>query len=187
MEFNYKFKGLVVFLVVVISLIMFIVFRNIIGVFSIFCLLVLLMLFFGIDIVFNLRFKKRHYFFVIFIAVVGFLFSFIQFRYIYFDKLLHFIGAIMLSSVLYYMLRKRLSKKHSLILAFFITICFMGFYELFEFFIDKLFNVRSQGVFLDTEGGRVIMGKYEDTLWDMFFGILGGLVYFLTGFWKRKS
>ena len=186
MRFDYKLKSVVVFLVVIISLIMFIVFREVIGVFSIICLLIILFVFFGVDIIFNLKFKKRHYFFVIFIVVVGFLFSFIQFRYIYVDKILHFIGAIMLSFVLYFMLRKRLSKKHSLVFVFFITIGIIVFYEFFEYFMDTLFNMRFQGVFLDTEGGQVIMGKVEDTFWDIFLGVFGSLVYVFISMFRKN-
>lgn len=187
MTISYKYKGGIILLSALLGVILFFLLIEFVSWFSLVCFFIVLLIFFGIDILFNVRFEKRHYFFVIFIAIIGFLLSFIQFRYPYTDKILHFIGAIMLSSLLYCMLGKKLSKKQTLVFVLFVTFGIIVFYEFFESLMDVFFNMRFQGVFLDTEGGRVVMGKHEDTFWDVFYGFLGGIVYFLSSFWKRNN
>lgn len=176
MEFNYRIKGLVIFICCILGLIIYLFLKEQIE-HSIVVFLVLLLLFYFLDLIFRFKFKKRHYFFVIFIASAGILFGFLQFYFFYLDKILHFIGGVMLGSVVYHMAIK-FNKKKALILVFLIAFFVIVFYEFSEFLADVLSSTNLQGVFVYSNGKLVeVMSKALDTVLDILLGGIGVLVY----------
>ena len=92
---------------------------------------------------------------------------------------MHFLGPFFLCSLIFFVLSKRgYNKKESLFFVFFISVAILGIHELIEYFIDIVFNMNLQGVGL---------GRIDDTMIDLFMGVLGSLTYILFGFLKRNN
>ena len=107
--------------------------------------------------------------------------------YIYsgYDKVLHSILPIMFASIVFHMLSKlKIDLKWKLIFVFFIVIGVVGLHEVGEYWLDWFFDLKLQGVFLrdlqSLEKYKILLDRIDDTMIDMFFGVLGAAVYILT-------
>ncbi len=149
--------------------------------------------FYTIDHFFDIRFKRRHYFYIILIAIFSFLLSPLYFLYPNYDKFQHLIQPMFACSIIFYMISKlHLELKWKIVFAFFIVVAILGIFEIGEFAMDSFFNYKLQGVFLrDIQGiekFHIIMDPLKDTMIDMIFGILGAGVYCITfAFIMRKK
>jgi len=67
---------------------------------------------------------------------------------------------------------------------FFIVIGSLSMFEILEYFVDYIFDLKLQGVFLENpaiEGGyQLILHRIDDTMIDMTLGIMGTLIYILS-------
>ena len=146
--------------------------------------------FWRFDKVFDVGFKKKHYYYILIMSVIAFLLSFLYFRLAYFDKLQHIFFPIMTASIVYYMISKLdLEKKYKLMFTFFAVVSVISVFELIEFSIDVLFNAQTQGAFIQEPSGsyRTIFNPIDDTMVDLLLGMLGGLIYvFSVCFWWQE-
>lgn len=133
------------------------------------------------DKMFNLDLRKRDYFFVYLMSIIGIALSFLYFKLPNYDKIEHFIFPMMFASITYYILSKKLDIpfKWKLFFTFFIIIGSLSIFEIIEYFLDFIFNWRLQGVFIESPVGnyKEILARIDDTMLDIFTGIVGTLVY----------
>ena len=151
-------------------------------------------LFFLGDKIFQVRFMKRHYAFLIILIIAGFLGSPLYFIYPNYDKILHLIGPMLVCSIVLFMIKKlHLEMKWKIMFAFFATFALLGTFELGEYTIDKLFDFKLQGVYLRDAYGldklNVVTDKIDDTMLDLFFGMLGIAIYcaFVSWIYKKRT
>ena len=147
--------------------------------------LVSVLLFYLADTFLGLNFKNYHYFIFIFIAASGILFSSLYFIYSGYDKILHLISPILLG-VLIFSLANRANVKFQtkLLITFSVVLMFLALFEIGEFALDKLFDLKLQGVFLRDVSGvaklNIVMDRNDDTMIDLILGGVGSLVF--TGY-----
>jgi len=138
--------------------------------------------FYFADKYFKLNFKRRHYFYLIGMIVIGLTFSFVYFRVPIADKLQHFFFPMMVASIFYHLVKKMgIKTNHALLFTFFIVIGWSSLFELFEYYLDVFFDWKMQGVFLRNpafEGGfKLIQSRIDDTMIDMTLVVCGTLIY----------
>jgi hypothetical protein len=141
-----------------------------------------LIIFFFMDYLFKLDFKKRHYSYVIIILFFGILLSPMYFLSENYDKILHFISPIFGSVLVFYIVReKNISFQWKLLITFMFIISFLAIHEMGEYILDYLWDLKLQGVYIrDTSGIeklKLVMAKNDDTMIDMMLGTLGGFVF----------
>jgi len=150
--------------------------------------------FYWLDRAFKFEFNAWHY---AFIAVIG-ASSFVLgptyfFIYTNYDKVLHFFQPIMFSSIIFHMMRKlKISLGWKLVFTFFIISSLLGIFEIAEFGLDRFFDWKLQGVFLQNLQGStklsILLDPLTDTHWDMIAGNIGALAYSLSIYlWNKKK
>ena len=144
------------------------------------------------DNLFEIKFKRRHYFFAFLIILISILLSFLYFKYPYFDKLQHLFFPMMLGSMIFYMVSKlKLEKKYTLWFTFFIVIGLLSMFELLEYFVDIILGFNLQGVFIKNPqaigGFDVVMSRIDDTMADILIGTIGSLIYIGSVFFILKK
>lgn len=151
----------------------------------------LLLLFYLADHLFDLDFERKHYFFIILIAVISFPLGWIYFLYLDFDKWMHFLMPIMISSIIFYMVSKlKIPLKWKLVFTFFIVVGILGIFEIGEYFLDTFFDFRLQGIYIYASQTEYYLHqtKIDDTMMDMILGVAGSAVYLVyTALFGRKK
>jgi len=127
--------------------------------------------------------NKRFVFFIIFIFFIFLILHFLGWYKFYqatiwYDKLLHFLAGISVFLTAWYLI-DRVTKIKNIILKFFIAFLILliiaVLWEVFEFTIDTCFKPSPP-----------LQPGVEDTLWDLIFDMLGGIVGIgLTSFFKK--
>ena len=191
---NYKVRRRIVIGLSFAILALLYLFRNINYLILSLSAIALILVFYITDHSFDIRFKTRHYVFITFIAVAGFLLYPLYSIYPSYDKFLHFVEPIMLSSFIFHMVSHlNLKFKWRLIFTFFIVIGFVGLFEIGEYTLDYFFDLKLQGVFLRDlqnlgETLHIIQDPLNDTMIDMSLGVLGALTYLVSmSLFFRKS
>lgn len=178
-------KEILISSVCIIGLIFFFIFKNKIeslNYLSLILFLGILCGFYLFDRLFKFNFKDIHYFFVIFIAVIGFLFSFLNFYISFMDKFMHFAGGIMLASIIFHIL-KRSKLKRKLFFTLLICLTIILGWEFFEYLIDSIIGSKTRGVFSFVNGEyKMIMSPFYDTISDIVLGMSGVLIYLFKRF-----
>lgn len=151
----------------------------------------LLVVFYMIDHLFDLRFKPYHYFFITFIAITSWMMSPLYYIYPNYDKAQHLILPIMLASIVYHMTRRlKLEPKWRLVFVFFVVIGVIGLHEIGEYLLDYFLGWQTQGVFLrDIQGiekYNILLDRIDDTMIDMSLGVLGAAIYVWANYIARK-
>ena len=151
-----------------------------------------LALFYVADKVFDIRFEQRHYAFFLLLVVTGFLLSPLYFVYPQWDKIQHLIGPFLLSSLVFYMVRKlMLENKWKLGYTFFTVLSILVIFEIGEYLLDYLFGLRLQGVYLRDLSGfekfNILVAPLDDTMQDLCFGILGTSLYCIYKGWQFRK
>lgn len=144
-----------------------------------------IVVFYVVDHWFDIRFKKHHYLFIILIGITSFLFSSLYYLNPNYDKLLHFFQPILITSIVFFMVnRLRIDLKWKLVFTFFIVVGLLGLFEMGEYTLDYLFDMKMQGVYIRDMAGlekfNLVMNEIDDTMIDMFFGVFGTCFYGLA-------
>lgn len=116
------------------------------------------------------------------ILFFGVFLSPLYFLYPNYDKILHLILPILGSMLLFFAIDKiKIDFKWKLLMAFALMITILTIFELGEYILDFLFDLKLQGVYLRDAVGiekfSLLMEKNNDTMLDFVLGILGSLVY----------
>jgi len=189
---RYHVKRWFVLSISIILLLLFYSFRNTSFLVRAISAILLLLAFYAADHIFYLKFKSHHYLYILIIASTGALFSPLYYIYSSYDKVLHFILPIMLSSIFFFMIsRLQLESKWKLVFTFFTVLGSLALFEIGEFALDYFFNLKLQGVFLRSIQGlekySLILDRNDDTMIDLIFGVLGSFAYFLTRLFTLKK
>jgi len=141
---------------------------------------------------FDVKFKIRHYTFMILIIIFSLLLSPLYFSYPNYDKVQHFIQPILLASMIFHLINKlKLELKWKITFTLFTTLGILGLFELGEYALDHLFDLKLQGVYLrDFEGiekFNLIVDRIDDTMIDLFLGMIGTLLYSLALIIKHRK
>lgn len=151
-------------------------------------------LFYAVDLWLELNFEKRHYGIFIIVAVTGIIFSPLYFISPNYDKLLHLIVPVFLSTLIFFLLDKvKIKFSTKIFLTFAVMIALLSMFEMGEYALDQLFGFKLQGVYLRDLSGvaklNIILDKNDDTMIDMLFGTVGALIFVLIRtivFYERK-
>lgn len=152
-----------------------------------------LIFFYVVDHSFDIRFKAKHYLFIILIAIFSLLLSPLYYVYPNYDKIQHFLQPILICSIIFHTVSHlRLDLKWKLTFTFFIVIAIGALFELGEYALDYFFDLKLQGVYLRDIHGieklNLVTERIDDTMIDLFLGVIGALAYGLSfGFVKRKE
>ena len=141
------------------------------------------------DRLYEIHFENKHYLFFIAMVCMGVLASPLYFIYPQYDKLQHFILPILVGSMAYHMVNKlKLEDKWKIWYTFYIVVALVGMWELAEYSIDHFFDFNLQGVYARDATGieklQTLQEPIDDTMIDMFFGVLGASLY---GIYKSAS
>lgn len=144
-----------------------------------------MLMFYVIDHFYDIKFRKRHYVFMFLIIIVGVMMSPFYFVYPSFDKIQHFFSPILLSSIIFFMINKiKMELKWKFVFTFFVTFAILGLFEIGEFALDSLFDLKLQGVYLRDLSGldkfNLILEPLKDTMIDLILGMVGTLIYCLA-------
>lgn len=143
---------------------------------------IFLALFYIGDRIYGIHFKDRHYLFFIAIVCMGVLASPLYYIYPVYDKWQHFLMPVLVASMVYHMTDKlNLERKWKIWYTFYIVVAIVGLWELAEYSIDQFFDFKLQGVYARDDSGLIkthaIQEPIDDTMLDMFLGVLGASVY----------
>ena len=150
--------------------------------------------FYAFDRLFDVQFKARHYYFMAIIVALSFITGEMYFIYANYDKILHIIQPMMACSMIFYMVDKlKIENKWKLLFTFFIVAGILGIFEVAEFGLDKMFDLKLQGVFVQDSFNpsrlSIVLDPLSDTHMDLIVGYLGSAIYLLTFgcYLKKKS
>lgn len=152
-----------------------------------------LLIFYLIDHFFEVRFRAKHYMFMLIIATSGLLLSPLFFIWPNYDKIQHFIQPMLICSILLFMISKlKIKYRWQITFAFFITVAILGIFEIGEFTLDNLFDMKLQGVYLRDMQGlekfNLFMDPLNDTMVDLIIGTIGSGLFVLTrAIFSRKK
>lgn len=153
-----------------------------------------MLLFYIMDLWLNLGFKIRHYAIFIATAVTGIIFSPFYFMFSNYDKALHLIIPIFLSTLIFFLLDKvKIKFSTKILLTSAVMVAILSVFEIGEYVLDQLFDFKLQGVYFRDMSGvaklNIILDKNDDTMIDMLFGTSGALIFVLIRtviFYERK-
>ncbi len=148
--------------------------------------------FYFVDHFFDLRYKMHHYFITMIIAFVTLMLSPLYYIYPNYDKIQHFIIPILMSIITYHMVNKlNLELKWKITYTFFITAGILGLFEITEFILDRLFDLKLQGVYIRDLAGfekfNLLQEPLSDTMNDLIIGYFGSGLYAITMFFKKRK
>lgn len=151
-----------------------------------------LFFFYFIDHFFDLRYKMHHYLITIIIALVTLMLSPLYFVYPNYDKIQHFIIPILISILVFHMVDKlNLQLKWKITYTFFVTAGILGLFEITEFILDRLFDLKLQGVYIRDLAGfekfNLLQEPLSDTMNDLILGYLGSGIYAIILFFKKRK
>ena len=141
-----------------------------------------LWLFYFIDHAFHAHFHIRHYFYILAILILGILFSPFYWIYPNYDKILHLIMPILGSIMVFFLVDKlKIEFKWKLLLTFTTLIALLTVLEVGEFAMDKLWDIKAQGVYIRDISGlekyNLVMDRNDDTMTDIILGMFGSTIF----------
>ncbi|MBS3083312.1 hypothetical protein J4423_00755 [Candidatus Pacearchaeota archaeon] len=152
----------------------------------------LIIAFYIVDHLFDIRFKLKHYLFIIIIGTSALFLSYLYFTYPQYDKAQHFILPMLLCSIMFFMINKlNIALKWKITFTVFSVAGILGIFEIGEYILDLFFNLKLQGVYLRDLKGlekfHLILNPLDDTMADMSFGLLGSSIYAVYAWIKYKK
>jgi hypothetical protein len=151
-------------------------------------------LFYLVDVLFKIRFKKSHYLLIILISASGILLSPLYFVFPIYDKILHLLVPMLIGILVFFLVNKLKTKfSIKLLITIAIIISLISLFEMGEYILDQSFNLKLQGVFLRDHTGvaklKIIMDRNDDTMIDLMLGTAGAIIFVLiqTGIYYSKK
>src|SRR3989338_4374970 len=181
---GYMYKAYTIAVLSILILIMIYFFKNASFLLRAISSVAVLLFFYFTDRFFDIRFKIRHYMFVIIVVISSLLLSPLYYVYPHYDKIQHVLQPILLASIiLHIVLKQPIRIRWKLLFVLFATISFITVLELGEYALDLVFDLKLQGVYLRDFGGlekfNLILNQNDDTMIDLTLCVLGSLVYIL--------
>ena len=109
-----------------------------------------------------------------------------------FDKWLHVLSPLAACTLFYFMFERKIKNKKILILlSAGLLLSFELVWEIVEYFADKNFQTLLAGVHsagVEAYNSRlIIMPKYEDTIYDMFYNLIGSVIWAIIALFAIKK
>lgn len=191
---NYRRKRIFVIVVSLLTLSMIYFFMNASFILRAISFAAFLIAFYIVDHFFQIHFEAKHYAFILIIGSTGLLLSPFYFIYPNYDKIQHFLLPILVSSIIFHTVSKLdFELKWKLAFTFFVTLSVLTTFEIGEYGLDKLFNLKLQGVYLRDISGlekfNIVLESIDDTMIDISLGLLGSLTYVIsyTFFFREQT
>lgn len=149
----------------------------------------LIVSFYIADHLIDVRFRFYHYGFVIIIGITTLLFSPFYYQYPQYDKIQHLILPMFICSITFFMINKlHIALKWKITLTVFSVGGLLGIFEIGEYVLDSLFDLKLQGVYLRDLKGlekfNLLLNPLDDTMVDLAFGLVGSFIYAIYARWK---
>jgi len=156
-----------------------------------------IIIFYLIDHLFKINFEFKHYIYLILILFFGILLAPLYFFSENYDKMLHLISPILGGCLIFYMIdNKKLNFQWKLLITFMFIVSFLTIHEIGEYFMDWLWDMKLQGVYIRDISGieklNLVLNPHDDTMIDLIFGTIGGIIFAIGKtinhlYEKRKS
>ena len=187
----YRYKRIIIASLTILLLLTFYLFKDSTTPLKIITFVGLLIAFYLGDHLFDIRFSIKHYTFIIIIGIGGILLSHLYFVHPNYDKVQHLIFPMLLSSMVFHMANKlKLEFKWKLFFTFATVGMILGSFEIGEYLLDRLFDLKLQGVYLRDLHGfekfNILQSPIDDTITDLSFGIFGSGIYAIYNFLSHK-
>ncbi|MFA5141802.1 MAG: hypothetical protein WC471_02430 [Candidatus Woesearchaeota archaeon] len=159
-------------------------------VFKVLLVIFVLWSFYILDYKYSLDIQIRHYFVVSIMYFFGVLLSPLYIQIYMYDKILHFIMPVFGAGVIFYFVNKlniRFGHKLAITLSFVLSAALM--LELVEYWLDLFFKMDLQGVYIYdvyTQNSKMMQKGLADTMLDMAYALLGGLLYIIYKYLFRN-
>lgn len=109
----------------------------------------------------------------------------------HYDKIDHLISGVEFCILFYYTFNRKIkNKKHLLLFSVLFSLSLHYAWELVEYAADTYFGTTTVGVVLRNPGeyfldvnvpAKIVMPAYLDTIYDMFYGIVGAIIFIIGG------
>lgn len=150
--------------------------------------------FYIFDHYYDANFELKHYSYILAFSFFGIFLSPLYFLSENYDKILHLIIPILISSIIFFIVNKQnLNLKWKIAITLMFTIGVLTIFEIIEYALDTLWNFQLQGVYVRDITGlekfNIIMDKNDDTMIDLILGIFGSMIfssYKIIENWKNK-
>jgi hypothetical protein len=192
---NYKNKKVFIIGIFISFLLIFYLLKNTSWIIRFMGMISGLIIFYLFDNFFKINFRLIHYFYVFLILFFGIILAPLYFISENYDKFLHFLSPILGSCLIFYVVNKqRLSISWKLLVTFMFIVSFLTIHEIGEYFMDFLWDMKLQGVYIRDVSGleklNLVMQKNSDTMVDLIMGVFGSLSFTIgksiSYFYKKK-
>ena len=197
---DYKKRGILTIEIIILFIILQFLFSNLrpflvenpvtVGWINVIFAFNLIVFFYLVDWIFDVRFKNIHYALIAFIALGGFIFGPLCYAWEYYDKFLHIVSPVMAVAIIFYIIRNlKINLRWKLAFSYFTVAGILGMFEVEEFLLDKFFNSHLQGVFIvkTVTVLKTMMDPLTDTHMDLMLGFSSALVYCLIVYFYHRS
>ncbi|MFC1686216.1 hypothetical protein ACFLZZ_04330 [Nanoarchaeota archaeon] len=156
-----------------------------------FTTVVTLLLFLFVDWKWDINYRRRHYAYVLIMAIGGIIMTPLYFVYAWYDKALHLIFPFFLFFLVHYLVSKYTkSFRERIIISVIATFALTVLFEVGEYVVDLLFGWKLRGVFIrnfqSTQEYDVFLGRTIDTILDLIYNIFSIFVGVFTIYFAPK-
>ncbi len=150
--------------------------------------------FYIFDHYYDANFELKHYSYILAFCFFGIFLSPFYFLSENYDKFLHLVIPILISSIIFFIVNKQnLNLRWKIVTTLMFTIGVLTIFEIMEYALDTLWNFQLQGVYIRDITGlekfNIIIDKNDDTMIDLILGIFGSLIFSFSKIienWKNK-
>lgn len=137
-----------------------------------------LFVFYFFDHAFCIRFKLRHYIYILIILTFGILLSPLYYMYEAYDKILHFAMPILGCIMMFFVVNKlKVSFQWKLLITASCLLSILVLLEIGEYLFDVFWGLKMQGVYLRDITGlekyKLVLDPNDDTMIDLMMGLAG--------------
>ncbi len=129
--------------------------------------------------------------FFLILGVLGELYLELFYNFFYYDKILHFLFSILIGSIMYFVLEKKVpDKEMRLLFGAAIVLSFELIWEILEYTSDLYFGTFLTGVqqeIFEKARAAPILSAYPDTIYDMLNNFIGVAVFLVGGLFLIKK
>lgn len=191
---KYQTKRRIIFGISIFLFVSLYFFKNTSTLLRILATLAALISFYIFDHYYDVNFELKHYSYILAFCFFGIFLSPLYFLSENYDKFLHLVIPILISSIIFFIVNKQnLNLRWKITITLMFTIGVLTIFEVIEYALDTLWNFQLQGVYVRDITGlekfNIIIDKNDDTMIDLILGIFGSMIfssYKIIENWKNK-
>ena len=197
MLFKTKRRAIIILLIIFLATLYFS--NNVFVAAPFFIAIIALVLLRYVDRSFKFNFPEKYYILVFIALFLGTIvggweppFGFF-YRFVFYDKLLHFLIPFLLSAIMFFMLDSlKIKLKWKLLMTFGIVFGMLGVHEIGEYLSDRILGTIWQGVYIKDFSltslitHTQVQDPLDDTMQDMIYGLLGIVAFTIYKTIQRK-